>query len=134
MKSLNIEFLRRLLYFSAIIGMVMLFTRLFIPREYFSPVLPFLLIFFMATTMISFMVLVHSLTGRLIKFVNTFLLSTLVKLVLFITVMVGYIFLNRSDAIPFMIAFFLLYLLFTVFEVVFIVRITRNLKGPSTHE
>jgi len=134
MKSLNTEFLRRLLIFSAILGVIMVLVRFMIPRSYLSPTLPFLLMFFMATTMISFMVLSRTLSKKFIRFVNTFLLTILVKLVLFIAIMVGYILWNRPDAVPFMIAFFILYLVYMIFEVVWIIRITRIPKGSSAHE
>lgn len=63
---------------------------------------------------------------KFIKFLNTFLLTTICKLFLYVVVMIAYVFVNRSDVVPFMLDFFILYLSYTIFEVVAILAKTRN--------
>jgi hypothetical protein len=122
MNSAYIKFLRQLLIFSGIIGSVTLIITLIIPTEYVSPTLPFLFFFFIATSLLSFYFLLQSTKSRFIKFVNTYLLTIILKLFIYAGVMIAYVLINRSDAIPFMLGFFILYLFFTIFEAISIIR------------
>jgi hypothetical protein len=54
------------------------------------------------------------------------MLTTAIKLFLFITVMIIYSFLNRKDAVAFLLNFFILYLVYTVFEVVQIISLSKS--------
>ena len=54
----------------------------------------------------------------------------MIKLFLYLIIMVTYALLNRKDAVPFLISFFILYLLYTVFETIFIVA--GNTPGKAT--
>jgi hypothetical protein len=126
------KYLRQLLYFSATVGAVALFLSFLLPGAYITPTLPFLILFFIATSFLSFYYLLKSATQRFIRFVNAFLLTIIAKLFLYASVMIGYAFVYRVDAVPFLISFFLLYLVYTVFETVFIVRYNNQLgKGTK---
>ena len=125
MKSAYIKFLKQLLIFSAILGAIALVAHFILPKSYFSPALPFLFIFFIATSLLSFYYLLQSISKRFIKFVNTFLLTIIFKLFIYAGVMIAYALLNRSDAIPFMLGFFILYLCYTIFESVNIIKYTQ---------
>jgi hypothetical protein len=59
------------------------------------------------------------------------MLVTAIKLLLYITIMVIYIFTNRKNAVAFLMDFFILYLIYTVFEVTQIVRLTRSPSKPA---
>jgi hypothetical protein len=128
MKSAYIKYLRNLLIFSAVLGFIALGFMIILPKTYFSPALPFLFIFFIATSLLSFYYLLQSTEKRFIKFVNTFLLTIIVKLFLYAGVMIAYAFLNRSDAIPFMLGFFILYLCYTIFEAASVIKYTQPAK------
>jgi len=122
MGSRYLQFLKKLLIFSLITGFSSGMAAIFLPKSYITPVLPFLFFFFIAVTLLSYHVLLHSMGKKYLKFTNTYLLTTFIKLLLYIVVMIGYVFINRSDAIPFMLWFFVLYLCYTLFEVVELVR------------
>jgi hypothetical protein len=130
MKSAYINYLRRLLIFSAMVGSVTLLCSFLLPNAYISPALPFLIVFFIATSLLSFYYLLQSTEKRFIKFVNTFLLTILIKLFVYAGVMIAYVFIYRSDAIPFMLGFFILYLCYTIFESTSIITYTQ----PSNRE
>jgi hypothetical protein len=125
MKSAYIKYVGQLLIFSGIIGIITLMIMLMLPKSFFSPALPFLIVFFIATSLLSFYYLLQSSTKRFIKFVNTFLLTIIIKLFIYAGVMIGYVLANRSDAIPFMLGFFILYLFYTIFEAVSIIKYTQ---------
>jgi len=126
MKSLNLKFLQHLLIYSAILGTIAIILYLLLPKEFITPALPFLFVFFAAITLISFLILLRSLNSKLSRFIHTFLITTIVKLILYIGMMILYVLLNPPDAVPFMITFFILYLLYTVFEVVKMIPLTKN--------
>ena len=125
MKSAYIKYLRQLLIFSGVLVVIALIIMLILPKPYVSPALPFLFVFFMAASLLSFYYLLQAVTKRFIKFVNTFLLTIVVKLFIYAGVMIAYAFVNRRDAIPFMLGFFILYLCYTIFESVSIIKYTQ---------
>jgi hypothetical protein len=99
----------------------------FIP-EYYLPVLPFLLLFFVATS-----VSIHAYQLKLAKkdiakFTRSNMLITFFKLVLYSAVAVIYMAADRKNAKVFVICFMVLYLIFTVFEVFSLIRITNSKK------
>jgi hypothetical protein len=57
---------------------------------------------------------------------NVYLLTTVIRLFLYVAVMVTYILLNKPDIFPFSITFFILYLCYTIFEVVWLVSFSRT--------
>ncbi|MDP1622939.1 MAG: hypothetical protein Q8M08_11450 [Bacteroidales bacterium] len=128
MKSGYINYLRQLLTFSAILVSLTLIMSFLLPETFLSPAIPFLFVFFIASSLLSFYYLLLSTHKRFMKFVNTFLLTIIIKLFLYAGVMIIYAFVRRSDAIPFMLGFFILYLCYTIFEAVSIIKYTK----PST--
>ncbi len=127
MKSVYLSFLRNILIYSAVLGAIAIVLYFFLPKPAITPVLPFLFFFFTAITLISYYVLLSSIKAKMSRFVNTFLLLTIVKLIIYIGIMIIYVLMNRADAVPFMISFFILYLFYTVFEVVHMIGLTRRL-------
>jgi len=126
MKPAYIRYLTNLLIFSVIFGAIAWIIRFIIPETYISPALPFVFVFFIATSLLSFFYLLQSAGKRFIKFVNTFLLTIIIKLFLYAGIMIAYAFMNRTDAIQFMLGFFILYLGYTIFEAVSIIRYTQS--------
>ena len=131
MKSSYIKYLRQLLIFSTVLGTIVLILTLILPKTYFSPSLPFLFAFFIAASLLSFYYLLRSTDKRFIKFVNTFLLTIIIKLFIYAGIMIAYAFINRSDAIPFMLGFFILYLCYTIFEAASIIKYTQPSNPDS---
>jgi len=132
MKSPYIAFLKNLLIFSLIIVIIYIVLSYLLPVTWFSMALPFLFPFFIATTLISYHVLLKSLHRRFSKFVNRFMGATAIKLLWYLAVMVTYILIFRYDAIPFAINFFILYLCFTIFETVSLVNYSKSYVSANT--
>jgi hypothetical protein len=128
MKSVFIDFLRKLIIFSVILSFIAIGLVFLIPKTWVTPVLPFLFLFFLAITLLSYYILIKAAEKKFIRFLNYYLLTTTVKLLLFIGVLMTYIMLNRKDAVPFALAFFLLYLCYTIFEVVMIVGYSKTIR------
>jgi hypothetical protein len=128
MKSILTDFFRKLIIFSVILSFIVIGLSFLIPTSYISRVIPLLFIFFMIITMISYYILIKAAQMKFIRFLNYYLLITTVKLLLFIVVMITYMMLNKQDAVPFALSFFILYLCYTIFEVVSIIGYSKSLQ------
>lgn len=116
-------FLRKLLLFTAITGLIGFLILAAVPEEYRSPAFPFILLFFFGVSFLVSHLMARSKGEKLSKFTNRFMLVTFTRLILYIGVILIYVFLvNRADAVPFVITFFLYYLAFTTFEVIEMLR------------
>ncbi len=131
MNSDYLKFLKHILIYSLVLGALALIIIQFLPSSFYTPSLPFLFFFFIATSLISYYFLVKSMTKKFIRFINTFFLITTLKLILYVVVMVSYVFIHRTEAIPFMMSFFILYLCYTIFEVVIILG--KNSKSQTNN-
>ncbi|MDP4281204.1 MAG: hypothetical protein Q8867_03555 [Bacteroidota bacterium] len=128
MKTEFNSFLKKLLIFSGILGIIALILFFFLPRHFFTPVLPLIFVFFILVTLLSYYLLLRIVHVRFIRFVNYFMLSTFVKLILYIAILVLYIFLNKKDAVPFALSFFILYIFYTFFEISAILTYSKKLQ------
>jgi hypothetical protein len=125
--SIFIRFVRSLFLFSFIIALISLGAMYVLPQKFITPALPVLVIFFLVINMAVFYFFSEAVTKRFSMFTNYFLIATTLKIMLYLAVVVVYAFIRRSDAISFIITFFLLYLCFTGFEVVWMLK----LKAPG---
>ena len=111
-----------------IIGAVAVFLVFILPKTFVTPFLPVLILFFPVVTFITFRFIVKAAHERFIRFLNYFLLTTTVKLFLFIAVLITYMLLNKPDAVPFTLTFFILYLSYTIYEVIHIISYSKLLQ------
>jgi hypothetical protein len=124
--SVYLSLLKRLLIFSLILGSIAAVLFFLLPSKFITPALPFLFPFFIAVTLINAYLLIRSSQKKFIKYLNVYLLTTVVRLFLYVAVMVTYILLNKPDLIPFSITFFILYLCYTIFEVVWLISFPKT--------
>ena len=120
------QFIIRLTILSLITGiLVFILNRLF-SAEIISPALPWLIIlFYLVTAVVHYALLrISAMNPR--KFVGYFMLATFAKLMVYLVVMVAYVFKVKEGMLAFVLAFFILYIIYTVFEVVTILAQTRE--------
>ncbi|MBW6491679.1 MAG: hypothetical protein K0B15_10865 [Lentimicrobium sp.] len=125
MSTLFNDFLKKILVLTGITAILIVLFYLFKPH-YISPALPFLLAFFMAVSVISFKILQKKAIHEPRKFVTGFLAHSVIRMMLYLIIIVSYAFLYRTDAIKFIIGFFILYLVFTGFEVFQFLKLTKR--------
>nr|NQU93662.1 hypothetical protein [Bacteroidota bacterium] len=99
-----------------------------IPRAYLSPAIPWTIIFFLIITLGIFYLQLKVSLRKTSRFANFFMLATAGKLILFLLIIISYSFIYRADAINFIVAFFVIYLVFTVYEVIQILNIQQRIK------
>lgn len=115
-------FTKQLLIVATIAGLILVGVVLLIPPVYVSPALPYLLLFFVASTILSFYFLQKKYDASPSGFITAYMANSIIRLLLYLIVIVVYALNNRADAVNFIVSFFLLYLIFTVFEVLFFLR------------
>ena len=117
-----INFITRILIFSLIILSIgiLLFTTVF--KKYYLDVHSYTFIFFIALTIIVHSLILKASKKKMKKFVPYFMLSNSIKIFIYFIYIGVYLSFNKDDAIPFIITFLSLYLLFTAFEVNSILR------------
>jgi hypothetical protein len=123
------RFLVTTLAVAAIIGIVYAVALNTSLTHYFSPAIPWLLLFFVVISNFVYFLQIKSTQSRTATFVNVALLSTGFKLLFFLIIIVVYSLINRSDAVNFIFAFLILYFIFTPLEVISLRRTQHKPKG-----
>jgi hypothetical protein len=122
----------RYVYFTIIVALIVLGTSYFLPLKWRTPALPFIIPFFAVIGFGIHAGLLRMKEIRFARFVNAFMIASFVKLFLYLIVVVGYVLLNRADTLPFILSFLVLYIIFSVFEVVnFLALNNRNDDLPG---
>ena len=122
-------FFKRLGIFSLILGAFCTVIYLTMPFGLASGVLPFLFLLFITVTVATYYMMFKSVKKRAIKFVNSYLIATIVKLLIYLATLVVYIMNNRDQAIPFASAFFFLYLCYSIYEVVELIYLSKRFNA-----
>lgn len=115
-------FTKQLLIVASLTGLAVIALMFTIPTIYISPALPYLLIFFTASTLISFYFIQKKMEASPSGFVTAFMANSIIRLLLYLIVIVAYAFNNKADAVNFIISFFIMYIIFTAFEAVFFLK------------
>ncbi len=120
------KFILRLTILTLVLGITGHLLNRFMPEGIISPALPYLLVLFYAITALVHYVLLKITTLNPGKFVGYFMVATFLKLMSYLIVIVIYVFYVKKGILPFIISFFILYIFYTVFEVVTILAQTKE--------
>jgi len=112
-----IRFVKRLIIITVLLVLISLTLMYSFSSEYISPALPFIPVFFLATTSMMHTMLTKAMEKKVNQFINTFLLLSMASLFFYIVVMVAYAFAFRSDAVQFIISFFINFLIYTAMQI-----------------
>lgn len=107
----------------------LVFTQL-IP-QFYLPVLPFLLLFFIIVTIVVHAFQLQQAKKNMAKFARNNMLITFFKLFFYLTVAIAYVAFDTKNAMIFVVCFMLLYLIFTVFEVTSLINETQGNKNKG---
>ncbi|MCD4735179.1 MAG: hypothetical protein K8R53_03990 [Bacteroidales bacterium] len=117
------KFFRFLLVYTLVLALAGFLVSWIVPDKYITPTLPFLYVFYFSLTLIIHKILLKFSNLRPTRFINYFMILTVGKLLFLLVIILIYSLLNREDAIQFILAFFILYVFYTVIE------LYQNLKG-----
>lgn len=119
---------------TTIVAMLILFlaysiSHQFIPGEFVSPMIPFIILFFAVFNLITFHYKLKINSTSNSRFINIFLILNSLKMLFFIAIIAFYAFFFRDDAVNFSISFFICYAVFTFL----LVKSFNKLQKPAHH-
>jgi len=123
MDSTYLSFVKKLLFFTITISSITAVCFFLMPKNLITPTLPFLTSFFFAITLLSHYLQIKASQKTFARFTSNFMMITFLKLMILMAVLLLYVLTHRSDAIPFIIWYFVLYVCFTAYEVIDLQRI-----------
>lgn len=126
MRKKYLHFIIRLTCLSLATGLLAFIVGRFLPEGVMSPAIPYLIILFHVITAIVHYILLRISTLNPRKFVSYFMLATFIKLMTYLIIVVVYAFYVKVGIMPFILSFFILYIFYTVFEVVTILAQTKE--------
>jgi len=108
----------KLSVFSTIIIIIgaSLFSTVF--AQYYLPVFPFLLALFIIITAVIHIMLIKIKKNEMAKFARYFMLALTIKIFVFLIFLVSYVFLDKENAVSFLITFLVLFIVFLFYEVI----------------
>lgn len=118
---------REILFTAALsLGAYVLFSTVL--SEYYLPVFWILLVLIATLTAIFHYSIVQIQEKQPARFSTRFMMITGIKMMVYLVGITAYAFIYPENAAKFLISFLTLYLLYTIFEVVLIVRYFKNLR------
>jgi hypothetical protein len=117
-------FIKRLTVFSIVVVILSFVVSRLLPKYYLSPALPYIILFFFIVTSIFHFIVLKSSEKKTSNFIRGFMLGTVIKLSIYFSALLIYVLIiNKYDAIPFILSFFIYYLIYTIFEIILILRV-----------
>lgn len=110
---------------AAIVALAYVLFNQFYP-QYYLPVFPWLLAFYFVTTSMVHYYHLKARDGDSKAFPRIAMAINGIKILLYLVFILAYIFTQRDTAVPFLIAFFALYLLFNIYEVIIYQKSNRK--------
>lgn len=122
------SFVLKLLFFTVILALVSVFCFYVLDKSYFVNNVFLMLPFYFLVTTVSFYIIFKTYKKSFSKFTNSFMLVTSSKLIVLLFFLLVYVMFNRSQAVVFIVWYFLFYLAFTIFEVLHLLKFDKNNK------
>ena len=126
MRKKYLQFIIRLTILSLALGLIAFIMNLLLPVGMISHAIPYLfLLFYVIGALVHYILLrITALNPR--KFVSYFMLATFFKLLNYLIVIIVYTLYIKEGILPFILSFFILYIIYTIFEVATILAQTRE--------
>jgi hypothetical protein len=120
------RFFIKLLIFSLVLVLFTFLLDTILPAKSLPRVLPWLFILFFTVTFLVHWIVLRITELKPTRFVSYFMLATFGKLLIYFLAILTYIFTRKEEMLPFILSFFILYIFYTVFEVVNILSQTKE--------
>ncbi len=122
------DFLKKTTFLTLAIFLVYAIIIFLVPDKYISPAIPATIFFFLLLTISVFYFQIKISLQKTSRMVNFFMLATALKLLLFLVIVISYSLANKEDAVNFIISFFIIYLAFSVFEVIQLLTLQEKIN------
>lgn len=117
----------KIFIFSVILEIIAFLLFLTLPKTYISQSLLFQVPFFFSASFLANNYILRTAKEKNPnKFVKAFMLTTFLRFLLYVIIIAVYVFLNRSDAVNFLITFFILFLFYLAFDVSLLLNTTSK--------
>ncbi|NOZ47517.1 MAG: hypothetical protein GXO79_12160 [Chlorobi bacterium] len=117
---MKLSYLTKILLFSIIIALLTFIASKTGLDKYYLNIYPYVILFFFLTGILFHTIILKLSKKNISKFSTYYMLSSTLKLLSYIIFMVIYLIFNKEDAISFVLYFFILYALYTAFEVLLV--------------
>lgn len=121
--------LKSLIILTITVLIIAVALRFALPERFYSPALPYLVIFIFATQFILLKIIVETAKKKFKNFVNRFMVANFLKLFLYLVVILVYAYLNNSDILPFSVSFLALYVIYTIFEITILIKTFKSITS-----
>ncbi len=126
MQNIYFKYLKKLLIFSLIIigiewGLSLIINPVWVSNAWWVTAL-----FFVALDIITYRLVWKQIQKNVRKLITMFMLSTTIRLLLSLLVIVVYVLLNKTDAKAFILVFFINYIVFTLFETIEVLKLSKG--------
>lgn len=122
------DFLKKTTFLTLAIFLAYAIIIFLVPDKYISPAIPATIVFFLLLTISVFYFQIKISLQKTSRMVNFFMLATALKLLLFLVIVISYSLANNDDAANFIISFFIIYLAFSVFEVIQLLTLQEKIN------
>ncbi|MFC2086288.1 hypothetical protein ACFLQ9_01065 [Bacteroidota bacterium] len=125
------SYLIKILVLTFIVSFLTFMFYSFLFEEYYLNIIPYVILLF-TTVVVLFHIIVTRISKKNIsKFTSFFMLSSTLKLFIYIIFIVVYLVFNRQHAMAFIVYFLILYIVYTAFEVIVILPEIKKTSGLS---
>ena len=126
MSSVSRKFIVKITIFTFAVFVItaVLFSTLL--RNYYLSAFPYQILLIATVTTIGHLWVISASSSNTMKFTTAFMGSTTLKLMVYLFFMLIYLWIDRSQVVPFVLTFMVLYLLFTIFEVTEVLRFIKK--------
>jgi len=127
MKELINRFIRNLAIFTAVLA-VSGFAVSYFSSGMITKFWPFLLLLFAGITLLLVTLLFSASEKKFSKFSNTFMIASMLKILILLILIGAYAFKFQADAIRFSITLFIFYILYLAFEIYWLLKLQNSDK------
>lgn len=95
-------------------------------KSFYLSVLPFAVLFFYFTTNLVHAYLLNVTGKSSTRFTSQYMAISFLKMFFYLAVAIGYVILDRENAKPFIAVFLLLYVIYTIFEIIEFLKVVKQ--------
>lgn len=120
------KYSKTLIIVTIVVALLTFLAQLFLPENFVTPAWPMVLLFFLVINFLCYWATVSANDGKPNRFITRFMGLTVARLFLFLIIIAVYAFTRKDDVVPFTILFFIYYLIFSIFEILAVLRLTKQ--------
>ncbi|MDO8898603.1 MAG: hypothetical protein Q7V19_13215 [Bacteroidales bacterium] len=125
------QFIKKLAIITIVLAVLSFIVFSYTSEAWTTNVWTLVLLFFFISNGLLYWLFLGAQQKKLSTFANFFMLSTSLKLLVYLAIIIVYLIFNREDAPPFLLSFFIYYIAYTGFEVKSIIKTQKQSENGS---